>query len=193
MIHKYFSIKESGDAGMPGSSRWEEDVRNEVQEQDLKDMSFRPDIQPEITEWISKISRPNWGVRGVQKKILWKFIAFVPEFRELLDNAFVDSESLNIPCTLDNNYLCTIISCTPRNYYKRIVVVWPGGRQEVWELVLEKHPRSGDNYILSFVCSGEQLASSRQAVISEGKTIVGTKLDEMDTQKLLCRMRDILE
>ena len=51
MILKYFSIKESGDAGMPGSSRWEEDVRNEVQEQDLKDMSFRPDIQPQITEY----------------------------------------------------------------------------------------------------------------------------------------------
>ena len=118
----------------------------EVQVQDLESMEFRSDIQPQITEWISLISKNKLNVVDVQTRIL-KFIRYVPEFRQLLHPSFTDSESLNIPLTLDNNYLCTIISCTPRSSYKRIVVVCPGGRQEVWELTLGKNPRSGESYI----------------------------------------------
>ena len=140
-----------------------------VQVQDLEDMSFRPDIQPEITQWISNISTLNWTVVNVQKSILHKFRSYVPEFRELLRPAFTDSESLNIVCTLDNNYLCTITSCTPGPYYKRIVLVWPGGRQEVWELTLGKSPRNGETYIENFICSQWQNIGERVVVPANAK------------------------
>ena len=132
-----------------------------VQVQDLEDMSFRPEFQPEITRWISNISTIGWTVVNVQKSILHKFRSYVPGLRELLQPAFTDSESLNIVCTLEDNYLCTITSCTSRPGYKRIVLVWPGGRQEVWELTLGKSPRNGETYIENFICSQYQDTSQR--------------------------------
>ena len=133
----------------------------EVQVQDLEEMRFRAEIQRDVTRWISNISTLDWTVAHVQKSILHKFRRYVPGLRELLQPSFTDSESLNIPCTLDDNYLCKVISCTPGPYYKRIVLVWPGGRQEVWELTLGKSPRNGETYIENFICSQYQDTSQR--------------------------------
>ena len=141
----------------------------EVQMEDLESMRFRKDIQPEITGWISLISTANWTVVDVQKHILNKNRSCVPGLRELLQPAFTDSESLNIPCTLDNNYLRTITSCTPGPYYKRIVLVWPGGRQEVWELTLGKSPRNGETYIENFIYSQWQNIGERVVVPAKAK------------------------
>ena len=110
--------------------------------------------------------KPKLSVMSVQRRILHAFIKYVPEFRELLHHAFIDSESLNIPCTLDNNYLCTVISCRQGAYYKRVVCVWPGGRREVWQLGLGKRPRSGENYIENFIVSPYQ-------DVGEVDTVVG--------------------
>ena len=128
-----------------------------LQVQDLKNMRFRSEIQEVITEWISLISPTGWTVVDVQRRILHQFRAYVQGIRALLQSP--DSASLNIPCTLDGNYLCTITSCTPRFPdtprwdYKRVVLVWPGGRQEAWDLQLDKSPRDGQTYILNFTCS----------------------------------------
>lgn len=128
--------------------------------QDLKNMRFRPEIQGVITEWISLISPTGWTVVDVQRRILHQFRAYVQGIRALLQSP--DSASLNIACTLDGNYLCTITSYTPRFPdtprwdYKRVVLVWPGGRQEAWDLKLDKSPRDGQTYILNFTCSEYQ-------------------------------------
>lgn len=151
----------------------------EVQVQDLEKMSFRADIQPEIRRWISNISTLGWTVMDVQKNILHKFRSYVPGLSELLQPAFTDSESLNILCTLDDNYLCKVISCTLRPGYKRIVLVWPGGRQEVWELTLGISPRDGKSYIDNFICSQYQDTSqrfkSKSVLLSDGEGPSGAK------------------
>ncbi len=92
----YICIKDPSDAGMT-----DRDGDTVVQVQDLENMRFRPEFQSEITRWISNISTLNWTVVNVQKSILHKFRSYVPGLRELLQPAFTDSESLNIPCTLD--------------------------------------------------------------------------------------------
>jgi hypothetical protein len=68
---------------------------------------------------------------------------------------------LNIRCYLDNVYLCTITACTPVANYKRIVLVWPGGRQEVWELTVDTSPRDGTPYIENFIYSDYQMDGKR--------------------------------
>ena len=151
-----------------------------VQVQNLKNMRFHAEIQPEITRWISNISRLGWTVAHVQKSILHKFRSYVPGLRELLQPAFTDSESLNIPCTLDNNYLCTITSCTPGPYYKRIVLMWPGGRQEVWELTLEKSPRNGETYIENFIYSQCQNIGESVVVPAQANTDMGALLRRLE-------------
>ena len=140
-----------------------------VQVQDMENMRFSPEFQSEITRWISNISTLGWTVAHVQKSILHKFRSYVPGLRELLQPSFTDSESLNIVCTLENNYLCTITSCTSRPGYKRIVLVWPGGRQEVWELTLGKSPRNGETYIENFIYSQWQNIGERVVVPAKAK------------------------
>ena len=58
-------INESIDAGMPDRER---DAA--VQVQDLENMRFRPDIQLDVTRWISNISTQNWTVVNVQRRLL---------------------------------------------------------------------------------------------------------------------------
>jgi hypothetical protein len=45
--------------------------------------------------------------------------------------------------------------------YKRIVLVWPGGRQEVWELTVDTSPRDGTPYIENFIYSEYQMGGKR--------------------------------
>jgi len=66
--------------------------------------------------------------------VLHRYYLYVIGFTELLNPEFEDSESLDMPCTLDNNDLCTITSCTQGFYYKIVIVVWSGGRKEEWYL-----------------------------------------------------------
>ena len=129
----------------------------------LQHMRFGEWFEGDITRWIDNISTLNWTVLHVQQNILHGFRDYIDGLKELLQPAFKDSESLNIQCTLDHNYLCTIISCTQRNSYKRVVVVWPGGRQEVWEMTVDKSPRDGKPYIENFICSAYQMDGNRIA------------------------------
>jgi hypothetical protein len=120
---------------------------------DLLKMAFSPDVISTLARWISI----GWTVEQVQKNILHRYRSRIHGLERLLDPAFKDSESLNIRCSLDGNYLCTITACTPMANYKRIVLVWPGGRQEVWELTVDTSPRDGTPYIENFIYSSYQM------------------------------------
>ncbi len=106
-------------------------VMKAIQVEDIDKMRFRSDIQPDIDKWIHQ---DKMDVVELQKNILYWSRKYVG-LTELCNPNFEDSDSLNIPCVLDNNYLCTVTSCTTVNsYYKTLRVVWPGGREEKWML-----------------------------------------------------------
>ncbi len=107
-----------------------------IQLEDIDKMRFRSDIQPDIDKWIQQ----KMDVVEVQKNILYWSRNYVG-LTELCNPAFEDSDSLNIPCVLDNNYLCTVTSCTTVNSNpKTLRVVWPGGREEKWMLTFWTGP-----------------------------------------------------
>jgi hypothetical protein len=150
--------------------------------EDLQKMRFHEELMPDITWWISNISSsPNkWTVADVLNHILIKVVRRVPGFWELLYPAFY-SESLDMPCTVDNNYLCTVTSCTRGPFYKRIGIMWPGGRQELWELHLGQTPYTGEPYIDQFIRSPHQ-------DIGFGNGVVGPAAAEADVGALLRQM-----
>jgi hypothetical protein len=102
-----------------------------IQVEDIDKMRFRSDIQPQIDKWIQM----KLDVVEVQKNILHWGRQWVG-LTELCNPAFEDSDSLNIPCILDNNYLCRVTSCTTGRNGKKLRVVWPGGREEEWLLAM---------------------------------------------------------
>ena len=121
------------------------------QVQAWQSMQFREDhkdIQRQITEWISMISTKKKTIEDIQNCILQTYRDYVPAFKELKRPEFSSSESLDIKCCIDDNYLCTIISCRDTSFYQEIVAKWPAGRLDTYRIYWAKN-LDGD-YILNW-------------------------------------------